>query len=120
MKQHNNKFNKQQTKEQQIRDAIIQHSKGPMQVIAGPGTGKTSALIDRATYLIQEKNVPTSAIMLVTYTQKAARELLTRLTEKLHGEHDLSGMYIGTFHHICSMLLQKYGDRSFFNISPDI
>lgn len=120
MKQHNNKFNKQQTKEQQIRDAIIQHSKGPMQVIAGPGTGKTSALIDRATYLIQEKNVPTSAIMLVTYTQKAARELLTRLTEKLHGEHDLSGMYIGTFHHICSMLLQKYGDRSFLNISPDI
>ena len=120
MKQHNNKFTKQQTKEQQIRDAIIQHTEGPMQVIAGPGTGKTSVLIDRTTYLIQGKNVSPSAIMLVTYTRKAARELLTRLTEKLRGEHDLSGMYIGTFHHICSMLLQEYGDRSFFNASPDI
>ena len=134
MSQQNSEITKMQMEENQIKEKIIQHIKGPMQVIAGPGTGKTKVLIDHVAYLIQEKNVEPNAIMIVTYTRKAARELLTRLTDKLNSyepgsngrrntgkkQYDLSGMYIGTFHHICSMLQQKYGGQSYLNLSPDI
>ena len=106
-------------KEEQIRQKIIRHNNGPMQVIAGPGTGKTRVLIDHTVYLIKKLHVPPREIMIVTYTRKAARELLTRLTDKLDGKLDLSEMYIGTFHHICNMLLQKYGSHNFDTLSDE-
>ena len=59
------------------------HSEGPTLLIAGPGTGKTYTIIQRVLYLIREKSVKPEEIMLVTYTQKASKELTTRLTDVL-------------------------------------
>ena len=77
-------------------------STGPTLLIAGPGTGKTYTIIQRVLYLIREKRVKPEEIMLVTYTQKASKELTTRLTDVLSKagiEVNLHEMYIGTFHH---------------------
>lgn len=86
-------------------------SEGPTLLIAGPGTGKTYTIIQRVLYLIREKRVKPEEIMLVTYTQKASKELTTRLTDvlsKVGIEVNLHEMYIGTFHHICRKILKEF------------
>lgn len=86
-------------------------SEGPTLLIAGPGTGKTYTIIQRVLYLIREKRVKPEEIMLVTYTQKASKELTTRLTDvmtKAGIEVNLHEMYIGTFHHICRKILKEF------------
>lgn len=86
-------------------------SEGPTLLIAGPGTGKTYTIIQRVLYLIREKRVKPEEIMLVTYTQKASKELTTRLTDVLSKagiEVNLHEMYIGTFHHICRKILKEF------------
>lgn len=87
------------------------YSEGPTLLIAGPGTGKTYTIIQRVLYLIREKRVKPEEIMLVTYTQKASKELTTRLTDVLSKagiEVNLHEMYIGTFHHICRKILKEF------------
>ena len=59
------------------------HSEGPTLVIAGPGTGKTYTIIQRVLYLIRDRKVKPEQIMIVTYTVKASKELMTRLTNEL-------------------------------------
>ena len=86
-------------------------STGPTLLIAGPGTGKTYTIIQRVLYLIREKRVKPEEIMLVTYTQKASKELTTRLTDVLSKagiEVNLHEMYIGTFHRICRKILKEF------------
>ena len=56
----------------------IQTVDGPVLIIAGPGTGKTFTLVKRISYLIVEKGVKPQEIMVVTFTEKAAKELLTK------------------------------------------
>ena len=57
----------------------IRTTEGPLLIIAGPGTGKTYTLVQRAMYMIQEKGVRPENLFLATFTEKAAKELLTRL-----------------------------------------
>ena len=74
---------------------------GPVLVIAGPGTGKTFTLVKRIAYLVLEKHVAPSEIMVVTFTEKAARELLTRISDEFLAsgmQININEMYIGTFH----------------------
>lgn len=92
------------------REAIAA-ADGPVLIIAGPGTGKTFTLVQRTAYLIQEKGVRPEEIMLVTFTEKAARELITRITEKLDQMNlsvNLGDMYIGTFHSVCMRLIREH------------
>ena len=94
------------------RKAII-NTEGPVLMIAGPGTGKTFTLVKRIAYLVVEKNVAPSEIMVVTFTEKAAKELLTRISNefsKYELQMNLNEMYIGTFHSVCLRLpdMQKY------------
>ena len=87
------------------------YSKGPTLVIAGPGTGKTYTIIQRVIHLIRDQKVKPEEIMLVTYTVKASKELTTRLTNelsKLGLDVNLHDMYLGTFHHICRMILKEF------------
>ena len=63
------------------RDAI-HTTEGPVLIIAGPGTGKTFTLVKRIAYLILEKKVAPSEIMVVTFTEKAGKELLTRISNE--------------------------------------
>ena len=91
----------------------ITTTEGPVLITAGPGTGKTFTLVKRALYLIQEKGVKPEQIMLVTFTEKAAKELVTRMTnemEKMGIRANLNEMYVGTFHSICLRIIKENVD----------
>lgn len=89
----------------------ISTTEGPLLIIAGPGTGKTYTLVKRIVYLITEKGVKPEEIMIATFTEKAAKELITRITNELYDigvSVNLNEMYIGTFHSICLRILKDH------------
>lgn len=88
----------------------ISTADGPVLITAGPGTGKTYTLVQRAIYLITECNVAPESIFIATFTEKAAKELITRITNELAAKNipaNINEMYIGTFHSICLRLLKE-------------
>lgn len=94
--------------EKQIQ--AIKTTEGPLLIIAGPGTGKTYTLINRVMYLILEKDVEPENIMLVTFTEKAAKEILTRLSNELikyNLKFNVDEMYVGTIHSVCLRLIKE-------------
>lgn len=91
------------------KEAIIT-TEGPLLITAGPGTGKTFTLVKRAIYLIQECGVKPEQIMLATFTEKAAKELITRITNELAEKGisvNVNEMYIGTFHSLCLRIIKE-------------
>lgn len=81
----------------------IKQTDGPVLIIAGPGTGKTFTLVKRAVYLIVEKGVKPENILIATFTERAAKELITRITNeliKLNITVNVNDLYIGTIHSI--------------------
>ena len=94
----------------------IEHVYGPMLVVAGAGTGKTTVLTRRIAQLIASKAAKPDEILAVTYTRNAARELVQRVGELLHpGDPDplekmqSSGLQANTFHAYCRELLRQAG-----------
>lgn len=89
----------------------IQHVRGPLLIIAGPGSGKTFTLVERIVYLISNYNIAPEKMLILTFTDKAAGELKTRISNRL-GEMDikfnLNEMYLGTFHSICLRFLEEF------------
>lgn len=88
----------------------IQSVEGPIRIIAGPGTGKTYTLVQRIVYLVEECRVEPKNILVVTFTEKAAKELLTRISKTFSDKNiqvNICEMYIGTFHSICLKLLKE-------------
>jgi DNA helicase-2/ATP-dependent DNA helicase PcrA len=81
---------------------------GPVLVIAGAGSGKTRTLVYRLAYLV-EQGVDPSAILLLTFTRKASREMLTRAVHLL--DRPLGQVTGGTFHGVCYLWLRQYGGR---------
>lgn len=84
---------------------------GPVLIIAGPGSGKTFTLVERIVYLITHKGVAPESLFVVTFTDKAARELTTRISNRLSDlgiKFNLNEMYLGTFHSICLRLLEDF------------
>src|SRR5258708_1333311 len=84
---------------------------GPLLIIAGPGSGKTFTLVERVIYLLTEKGIAPEHIMVVTFTDKAAQELTTRISNRLDQlgtRFNLNEMYLGTFHSICLRWLQDH------------
>lgn len=78
--------------------SAISTTDGPLLIIAGPGTGKTYTLVKRIVYLITEKDVLPEEILIATFTEKAAKELITRITNELYAigvSVNLNEMYIG-------------------------
>ncbi|GAB4505250.1 MAG: UvrD-helicase domain-containing protein [Anaerolineales bacterium] len=82
---------------------------GPILVLAGPGSGKTRVLTQRIAYLIAYEGVRPYQILAVTFTNKAAREMETRV-EALLGDQSSHGMMLGTFHATCARLLRREAD----------
>ena len=88
----------------------INTTEGAVLLIAGPGTGKTYTLVKRIVHLVADKGVRLSEIMVVTFTEKAAGELVTRLSDEFTAaglDVNLNEMYIGTFHAVCLRLLRE-------------
>jgi superfamily I DNA/RNA helicase len=75
-------------------------------ILAGAGSGKTRVLTTRIAHLIQSGQVSPAGILAVTFTNKAAREMLTRLSAML--PINTRGMWVGTFHGICNRLLRAH------------
>ncbi len=78
--------------------------------MAGAGSGKTRALTHRIAYLIREKGLSPYAILAITFTNKAAREMAERV-QGLLGERIASGMWILTFHSACARILRREHDH---------
>ena len=85
--------------------AAITADLAPALVLAGPGSGKTSVLTRRIAWLIQEHHVPHHRIMAVTFTNKAAGEMRSRVEKLLDSK--LRGLQIGTFHSTCARFLRR-------------
>ena len=82
--------------------------KGPLLVIAGAGSGKTKTLVYRVARLVED-NVPPERILLLTFTRKAATEMLNRASRTLDSRcQRIAG---GTFHSFGVSLLRKYAER---------
>src|SRR3990172_4520941 len=78
---------------------------GPTLVLAGPGSGKTRVLTHRIAYLVGQLGVPPHKIMAVTFTNRAAHEMKSRVETLLAG--NLRGLSIGTFHSLCARFLRR-------------
>jgi DNA helicase-2/ATP-dependent DNA helicase PcrA len=98
-----------QANPQQLK--AIQTTEGALLIIAGPGSGKTFTLVERIVYLITQKGVAPENLLVVTFTDKAAQELTTRISNrllKLGVRFNLNEMYLGTFHSICLRWLDEH------------
>ena len=80
-------------------------TEGPVLVLAGAGSGKTTVLVNRIAYMISEKHIRPWNILAITFTNKAAREMKDRI-ERLLGD-TAKDMWIGTFHSVCVRILRS-------------
>ncbi len=94
------KVNKEQEK-------AIKHGDGPLLIIAGAGTGKTTVVTERIKYLILSKKAKPSEILALTFTEKAAREMEERVDIGM--PYGYSQMWIMTFHSFCDKILRREG-----------
>ena len=85
------------------------HVDGPLMVIAGAGSGKTRVLTYRIAYLMQQ-GIDAFCILALTFTNKAAREMKTRIAE-IVGESESKNLWMGTFHSIFARILRAEADR---------
>src|SRR5579863_3663847 len=93
----------------QQREAVA-HTEGPLLILAGAGSGKTRVITHRIAHLISQHHVPPSAILAVTFTNKAADEMRTRVAALLENENLSSAPNVSTFHSFCVRLLRRDGD----------
>ncbi|WP_455206885.1 DNA helicase Rep [Kaarinaea lacus] len=93
------KLNPQQRK-------AVRHIEGPMLVLAGAGSGKTSVITQKIIYLIKECGIASTKIAAVTFTNKAAREMKTRIAGRL-SKKEIKGLTVSTFHTLGLKILRK-------------
>jgi DNA helicase-2/ATP-dependent DNA helicase PcrA len=87
--------------------AAVAAPDGPILVLAAAGTGKTRTLVYRVVSLV-ERGIDPERILLLTFTNKAAREMLERAQEAVRG---VSGIWGGTFHHMANRILRRHAER---------
>lgn len=85
------------------REALL-YNEGPLLILAGAGSGKTKVVTNKIAYLI-ENGIPSWKILAITFTNKAAKEMKTRVGKLI--DNDIDAMWIGTFHSICLRILRK-------------
>ena len=87
----------------------VEHSTGPLLVVAGAGSGKTRVLVHRVARLLDEGGIAPWELLVVTFTNKAARELVER-TRAMVGPA-AEDLWVGTFHGIAARMLRRHADR---------
>src|SRR5512146_1436795 len=93
----------------QQREAVA-HTEGPLLILAGAGSGKTRVITHRIAHIITTRHVPPSAVLAVTFTNKAANEMRERVAALLEDLALDSSPNISTFHSFCVRLLRRDGD----------
>jgi DNA helicase-2/ATP-dependent DNA helicase PcrA len=107
----NNDYLKNLNKEQ--KEAVV-HLDGPLLIVAGAGSGKTKVLTSRIAHIIKEKKAFPNQILSVTFTNKAAKEMQTRVSKML-GSAATRLSWLGTFHSICAKILRKHASAANLN-----
>ena len=100
----------QKLNEEQLKPVL--DTEGAVLVLAGAGSGKTRVLTSRIAYLVEEKGVYPSAILAITFTNKAANEMKERLSAMVGGAEN---MWICTIHSMCVRILRMFADRIGYN-----
>ncbi len=95
------------------KEAVL-HLDGPLLIVAGAGSGKTKVLTSRIANIIEEKKAFPNQILAVTFTNKAAKEMQTRVS-KILGSTAVGLSWLGTFHSICAKLLRKHASAANLN-----
>lgn len=97
----------------------VRHISGPLLVLAGAGSGKTSVITQKIAYLIQECGISAAKIVAVTFTNKAAREMKERAGKLVQGQ-EARGLTVSTFHNLGLNILRRemtyFGLKSGFSI----
>lgn len=102
IKQNYSKMNDMQ------REAVF-YTEGPLLILAGAGSGKTTVLVNRIAYILECGLCYPWQILAITFTNKAARELKERICAKVENGGD--EIWAATFHSVCSRILRRFGDR---------
>jgi DNA helicase-2/ATP-dependent DNA helicase PcrA len=88
----------------------VQHAHGPLLILAGAGSGKTTVITRRIAWLIEEEGIHPGSILAMTFTNKAAEEMRERV-ERLVSV-PAAQMWVSTFHSFCTRILRREGDRT--------
>ncbi len=83
----------------------VEHAKGPLLIVAGAGTGKTTVITERIKWLIDQKLAKPEEILALTFTEKAAKEMEDRVDVAL--DYGTFGMWLMTFHSFCDRILKS-------------
>lgn len=92
-----------------MQKKAVMHTEGPLLILAGAGSGKTTVLVNRIAYLLTEKHVRPYNILAITFTNKAANEMKSRV-ESLFDE-SANDIWVSTFHSMCVKILRRYITR---------
>ena len=90
--------------------AAVTHAGGPLLIVAGAGSGKTRVLTHRIAYLLAERDVSPGEILAITFTNKAAGEMASRVAELVGGRR-ARAMWVMTFHSACVRILRREAAR---------
>lgn len=101
----------------EAQSQAVYHELTPLLIVAGPGTGKTRTLIQRIAYLIKERKISPHTILAVTFTNKAAREMLDRLSFMLGNDAELP--FVSTFHGLCLRLIMENDQTKHLTVIDD-
>lgn len=92
-----------------MQKKAVQSADGPLLVLAGAGSGKTTVLVNRIGYILETRRATPYEVLAITFTNKAAGEMKERLAQKLR--MDIRDMWVGTFHSICCRILRREIDK---------
>ena len=91
---------------------------GPCEVIAGPGSGKTSVLTERILYLIEQEGIDPALILVLTFSRAAATQMKERFLSKSHGR--FTGVRFGTFHSVFFYILKESTGKDYSLLNDSV